>query len=110
VIDKLISRPDSPLAEVLFFNLRESMQNGGGPACLRNRVVLNPEEEKAVPRRLFFGEELFQELKAWVERHYRESLSLSDFRDPKLTTEIRTALDELTQLLRLGSIYSFQQE
>jgi succinylarginine dihydrolase len=110
VIDKLISGPDSPLAEVIFFNLRESMQNGGGPACLRNRVVLNAEEEKAVPSRLFFDEDLFQELKAWVERHYRESLSLSDLRDPKLTAEIRMALDELTRLLGLGSIYSFQQE
>lgn len=109
-IDRLVSRSDSPLADVIFFDLRESMQNGGGPACLRNRVVLNPEEQKAVPSRLFFNAELFEALKAWVERHYRESLSLSDFRDPKLIAEIQTGLDELTQLLRLGSIYSFQRE
>ena len=31
----------SPIDEVAAFDLRESMRNGGGPACLRLRVVLN---------------------------------------------------------------------
>ena len=110
VIKGLIQQPDAPIAEVVFLDLRESMRNGGGPACLRNRVVLNHEEQSAIPSRLFVSEALFQELTAWVKQHYRESLSLSDLRDPALLTEIRTALDRLTQILQLGSIYSFQRE
>jgi succinylarginine dihydrolase len=85
------------------------MQNGGGPACLRTRVVLNQEEQDAIPPQLFFSGELFDELTYWVKHYYRDSLSLSDFRDPELLTEIQAALDKLTQILRLGSIYSFQK-
>jgi succinylarginine dihydrolase len=109
VVAGLVKGVDAVLADVVFLNLRESMQNGGGPACLRTRVVLNEEEQRAVSSRLFFSEQLFDELTAWVKHHYRESLSLSDFRDPALLVEIQTALDKLTQILDLGSIYSFQQ-
>jgi len=30
-------------------------------------------------------------------------------RDPQLLIESRTALDELTQILKIGSVYPFQQ-
>jgi succinylarginine dihydrolase len=96
-------------ADVIFLDLRESMQNGGGPACLRTRVVLDEKEQGVVPPRLFFSELLFDELTSWVKQYYRESLSQSDFRDPGLLAEIQTALDKLTQILELGSIYSFQK-
>jgi succinylarginine dihydrolase len=109
VVTSLVKGADAVLADVLFLNLRESMQNGGGPACLRTRVVLNQEEQSAVPPRLFFSEQLFNELTSWVKRHYRETLSLADFRDPALLVEIQIALDKLTQILELGSIYSFQK-
>jgi succinylarginine dihydrolase len=109
VIAGLVEGNDTPIAEVLFLNLRESMQNGGGPACLRTRVVLNEEEQSAVPPRLIFSERLFDELTAWVKCYYRESLVLSDFLDPVLLNDIQTALDKLTQILELGSIYSFQK-
>ena len=109
VVDGLVKGTDAVIADAVFLNLRESMQNGGGPACLRTRVVLNEEEQRAVPPRLFFSEQLFGELTSWVKRHYRESLSLADFRDPALLAEIQTALDKLTQILELGPIYSFQK-
>jgi succinylarginine dihydrolase len=109
VIADLRKGADAVIADAVFLNLRESMQNGGGPACLRTRVVLNEEEQSAVPPRLFFSEQIFDELTSWVKRYYRESLSLSDLRDPALLVEIQTALDNLTQILELGSIYSFQK-
>ena len=109
VVASLVKGGDAVIADVVFLNLRESMQNGGGPACLRTRVVLNQQEQSAVPSRLFFSEQLFDELTYWVKRYYRESLSLSDFRDPELLVEIESALDKLTQILELGSIYSFQK-
>jgi succinylarginine dihydrolase len=34
---------------------------------------------------------------------------IDDLRDPQLLLESRTALDELTQLLKLGSVYQFQR-
>ena len=109
VIMDLVKGGDAVFAEVLFLNLRESMQNGGGPACLRNRVVLNEREQSAVPPRVIFSELLFDELTSWVKHYYRESLSLSDLRDPALLVEVQAALDKLTQILGLGSLYSFQK-
>ncbi|WP_439899200.1 N-succinylarginine dihydrolase [Photobacterium leiognathi] len=45
----------------------------------------------------------------WVDKHYRDRLVEADLADPHLLVESRTALDELTQIPNLGSIYNFQQ-
>ncbi|WP_153100091.1 N-succinylarginine dihydrolase [Paraburkholderia hayleyella] len=98
-----------PIDEVLVFDLRESMKNGGGPACLRLRVVLNEAERAAVRPGIWIDDALFARLDGWIERHYREALAPADLADPQLLLESRTALDELTQILDLGSLYDFQR-
>lgn len=98
-----------PVAEVLSFDLRQSMRNGGGPACLRLRVVLDPAARAAVLPSVWMTDTLHAQLVAWVERHYRDRLVPADLADPGLLDESRTALDRLTQLLRLGSLYPFQR-
>lgn len=95
--------------EIKVFDLRESMRNGGGPACLRLRIALNETELKAVNPRVMMTPALFATLNNWVDRHYRDRLQLSDLADPQLLQEGRQALDELTQILDLGSVYHFQQ-
>jgi len=55
------------------------------------------------------NDERFAQLNQWVDRHYRDRLVEADLADPQLLIESRSALDELTQLLNLGSIYPFQQ-
>ncbi|WP_437615742.1 N-succinylarginine dihydrolase [Erwinia sp. V71] len=100
---------DGPIGELKVFDLRESMCNGGGPACLRLRVVLSSEELAAVNPRVMMNDQLFATLNRWVDRHYRDRLSQADLADPQLLREGREALDELTQLLDLGSVYAFQQ-
>lgn len=82
---------------------------GGGPACLRLRVVLTEDELKALHPNILLNEQLYRQLVSWVELHYRDKLTPADLADPQLLEESREALDELTQLLGLGSIYSFQQ-
>jgi succinylarginine dihydrolase len=108
-IQQLQADPRCPIARVLFLDLRESMKNGGGPACLRNRIVLNEKECAAVPPGVFLDRQSFADLENWADRHYRESVILSDFLDPQFRLEVATALDELTQILHLGSIYAFQK-
>ncbi|HEV3106511.1 MAG TPA: N-succinylarginine dihydrolase [Trinickia sp.] len=98
-----------PIGEVLVFDLRESMKNGGGPACLRLRVVLNEAERQAVKPGVWIDDALFARLDAWIGKHYRDRLAPADLADPKLLDESRTALDELTQILGLGSLYDFQR-
>ena len=104
----LIGKDNTPIRQIKFFDLRQSMRNGGGPACLRLRVALTDAELAATNPQSLIDDQRFAELTGWVEKHYRDRLSADDFRDPTLLTEVRTALDELTQLLQLGPIYDFQ--
>lgn len=101
---------DNPIDDLRVFDLRESMSNGGGPACLRLRVVLTPQEQQAVNPAVLMNDVLFNTLNNWVDRYYRDRLTAADLADPQLLREGREALDTLTQLLNLGSVYPFQQE
>ncbi|WP_116136562.1 N-succinylarginine dihydrolase [Trinickia diaoshuihuensis] len=107
-LDDLVSG-SGPIDDVLVFDLRESMKNGGGPACLRLRVVLTEAERGAVAPGVWIDDTLFARLDAWIGKHYRDRLAPSDLADPSLLLESRTALDELTQILGLGSLYDFQR-
>lgn len=101
---------NGPIGEVMIAGVRQSMRNGGGPACLRLRVVLTPAERAAVNPACWMNNTLFDTLTDWAKRHYRETLDISDMGDPALVDESRAALDELTQILKLGSdFYPFQR-
>lgn len=106
-LERLTAR-DAGIAEVKVFDLKQSMRNGGGPACLRLRVALKPDELAAVNPGVILTPALYETLNDWVERHYRDRLVEADMADPQLLIECRTALDELTQILKLGSVYPFQ--
>ncbi|MCZ4280995.1 N-succinylarginine dihydrolase [Kiloniella laminariae] len=107
-LDQLI-KSGSAISDVRFFNLRQSMKNGGGPACLRLRVVLNDGDLASLGARVLLDDHLYADLKAWIERHYRDELAAEDLRDPALLYEVRTALEELTRILNLGKLYDFQR-
>lgn len=96
--------------EVHYVELRQSMQGGGGPACLRLRVPMSEVEAEAFAPGVRFGPELHARLEAWVQKHYTDSLSPADLADPAFVQGCREALDELTSILGLGSIYAFQLE
>jgi len=99
----------SPINEVKVFDLKQSMSNGGGPACLRLRVALTEAEQKAINPATLMNDALFGRLNHWVDKHYRDELHEADLADPQLLTESRNALDELTQIMDLGSVYEFQK-
>ncbi|AGA74691.1 N-succinylarginine dihydrolase [Pseudomonas plecoglossicida] len=99
-----------PVREVKVFDLKQSMQNGGGPACLRLRVALKETELAAVNQGVIMTASLYDTLLQWVDKHYRDRLGEADLADPQLLVECRTALDELTQILKLGSVYPFQRQ
>lgn len=106
-LDQLV-KGDGPITSVEVFDVKQSMRNGGGPACLRLRVVLNDEELHAINRGVILTDALYDRLVAWVNAHYRSELDQQDLADPMLLEEVRKALDELTGILGLGSIYDFQ--
>ena len=107
-IERIITA-DNPIRSVHYLDVRQSMKNGGGPACLRLRVVLSEPELALVHPGIILTESLYAELTQWVGRHYRDHLEAEDLADPKLADESRRALDELTRILRLGAVYPFQR-
>lgn len=107
-IDALIKDHTNPIHHVHYFDLKQSMQNGGGPACLRLRVPINNEELSAMHQHVLVNDAKLDQLDDWITRHYRTELHPRDLLDPALIKETHTALDELTKLLHLGNIYSFQ--
>ena len=100
---------DTPIKNLEFVDVRQSMRNGGGPACLRLRVVLTEQELARVNANFILDDQLFSRLNRWVDKHYRDELRASDLADPDLLDESRAALDELTQIMDIGSFYSFQR-
>lgn len=107
-LETLINSGTTPIKHVHYLNLRQSMRNGGGPACLRLRIVLNKNELSAALPSVFFKDDLYIKLTKWIKKHYRDSLHPKELADPQLTKEVLDALDELTQILNLGPIYDFQ--
>jgi succinylarginine dihydrolase len=107
VLDRLMAE-SGVIAEVVTFELRQSMRNGGGPACLRLRVALTAKEQTAIRANVFLDQKLDAELEAWIRRNYRDRLAPADLGDPLLLDESRRALDELTKLLALPPVYPFQ--
>jgi succinylarginine dihydrolase len=109
LVQRWIADPEIPIDDVRVFDLRQSMRNGGGPACLRLRVVLTPDQRAAVHPGAWLDAARHAELVSWVERHYRDRLDPEDLADPRLLVESRDALDRLTRILGLGNFYEFQR-
>jgi len=107
--DKLVAG-NGPIGAVKYVDVRQSMRNGGGPACLRLRVVLTDAELATANSKMLLNDLLFKQLSSWVSKHYREDMAPDDLGDPKLMHESFTALDALTGIMGLGSdFYPFQR-
>ncbi|MEO1241985.1 MAG: N-succinylarginine dihydrolase [Pseudomonadota bacterium] len=107
-VDETVSK-NNPINRVIYKNVRESMRNGGGPACLRLRVVLSETEAKAASQHFLLDDGKVTKLEEWVKAHYRDRITPDDLRDPALMEESFAAMQALTDLLRMGAFYDFQQ-
>lgn len=107
-LEDLLQSSFNPIEQVHYLDLKQSMRNGGGPACLRLRVPLTQKELAAMHQEVIITDDLLIQLETWIRKHYRTQLSANDLDDPCLIDECFTALDELTAILNLGAIYPFQ--
>lgn len=98
-IDEIIEDNHNPISHAHYLNLRQSMRNGGGPACLRFRVPLSAQELSAMHQGVLVNERLLNELDLWVNKYYRDRLSVDDLRDPALIDETQEALQALELIL-----------
>ena len=107
-VDETLSK-NNPINRAIYMDVRESMRNGGGPACLRLRVVLSDEERAATNQNFLLDDAAFDALEGWVNKHYRDRLTPDDLRDPDFMDEALAAMDALTQILKMGAFYDFQR-
>ncbi|MBA3602127.1 MAG: N-succinylarginine dihydrolase [Parachlamydiaceae bacterium] len=97
-LNELALDPDNPISKVHYFNLNESMRSGGGPACLRIRVVLNEDELAAVNPRFLFTEELYNSLASCIKKNYRTVLLPEDIANPQFFDECMEAYSAIEKI------------
>ncbi|WP_168454882.1 N-succinylarginine dihydrolase [Sphingopyxis microcysteis] len=82
--------------------VRESMRNGGGPACLRLRVAMSEGTLAAVDKRFLVDERICDRLERAIEEHWPERIAESDLADAELWAECRAARGALLKMLGFG--------
>lgn len=95
---------NGPIGRVEYVDVRQSMCNGGGPACLRLRVVMTEDELAECHPGVILDEELIDELQDAARKTYRDRLSPADLADPAFADECRLAREELLRILGLEDI------
>jgi succinylarginine dihydrolase len=92
---------NGPIRETLIVDVRQSMANGGGPACLRLRVVAEPE---TVDPRFMVDSAKLDRLAAVIEAQWPESIAPAQLMDPALWSRIERAREALLEELELTEL------
>lgn len=103
ILERLVQQ-ENPISDVHYLDIRESMKNGGGPACLRLRVMLPQEYLAYIPKQCLYSEALHKELKTIIERHYPETLTPADFLSDSFLQKSKETFDVLYKCFSLRKI------
>jgi succinylarginine dihydrolase len=97
-LDELIAS-NGPIRQTQFMTLRESMRNGGGPACLRLRVALEESDIATLDQRFLLTEAKADALADLITRHWPERIAPDDIGNPDLWQQCWSARAALLDLL-----------
>jgi succinylarginine dihydrolase len=92
---------NGPIRELVPVDVRQSMANGGGPACLRLRVVADP---VTVDARFIADEGKLDRIAAVISEYWPESISPEQLGDPALVTQVQTARAALLEACGLQEL------
>jgi succinylarginine dihydrolase len=92
---------NGPIRRVEVVDVRQSMANGGGPACLRLRVVADPQ---TVDPRFLVDFERIESIAAIIEREWPAEIHSDDLQDPKLIETVENARSALLGSLDLSEL------
>jgi succinylarginine dihydrolase len=92
---------NGPIRELFVVDVRQSMANGGGPACLRLRVVADP---ATIDPRFVVDEAKLDRIAAVIREHWPEQIAPVDLRDPSLCRKIEAARAALLETLGLDEL------
>ena len=99
-LDALVAS-NGPIREVLAVNVRQSMANGGGPACLRLRVVADP---ATVDPRFLLDHAKGEAIREVLERHWPEQIDPGDLGSSILAESVTRARAALLEALGLNEL------
>jgi succinylarginine dihydrolase len=91
------------IRRVEFVDVRQSMANGGGPACLRLRVTCDP---ATVDPRFLVDDAGIDRLADVIAAHWPEEIAAADIRNPRLISQIESARLSLLDTLDLSALAS----
>jgi succinylarginine dihydrolase len=95
---------NGPIRHLHVVDVRESMSNGGGPACLRLRVVADPSQ---VDPRFLVDHAKLDRIASIVGAHWPEAIDPASIAAPGLIADIEAARTALLRALDLvGLIYT----
>ncbi|MBO1360475.1 N-succinylarginine dihydrolase [Acetobacter sacchari] len=94
---------NGPIRQVQTMDLRESMRNGGGPACLRLRVAVDEAAEAALDRRFLLSERRIDAIAALIDERWPERIAPDDLGHADLWADCRAAREALFSLLGLAA-------
>ncbi|MGV3482251.1 MAG: N-succinylarginine dihydrolase [Sphingobium sp.] len=100
-IDRLLAA-DNPIAEAIIVDVRESMRNGGGPACLRLRVPASEAAVAGIGPAFLLDERRWDALVRLVETWWTETIPAEDLHHPDLWAAVAAAHDALDAHLAKG--------
>ena len=92
---------NGPIRQVIPVDVRQSMANGGGPACLRLRVVADP---ATVDPRFLLGEARAERIEAAIAAHWPEQIDPADLGRESLAAMVRSARGKLLETLDLAQL------
>jgi len=92
---------NGPIRRLELVDVRQSMANGGGPACLRLRVVADP---ATVDPRFLVDDAKLDRIAGLVEQYWPESIAPDQLADPDLWIRIEAARTALLDLLDLREL------
>jgi succinylarginine dihydrolase len=90
---------NGPIRKLFVVDVRQSMANGGGPACLRLRVVAEPER---VDPRFLADEAKLDRIDATIEREWPEAVAPDALHDPAFAARIEESRRALLEALDLA--------
>lgn len=92
---------NGPIRHVLPVDVRQSMANGGGPACLRLRVVA---DSATVDPRFLLDEAKADLMAGVIARHWPEQIEVADLGRPALRKAVTAARAALLEALDLSEL------
>jgi succinylarginine dihydrolase len=92
---------NGPIKHVIPVDVRQSMANGGGPACLRLRVVCDPAH---VDPRFLLDEARADLIERVIAQHWPEQIDPTDIGSDALARSVIGARDELLSALGISEL------